>query len=533
LTTQEYDETEYKHRAGIEGKYTPIHDTLVYQLDHFLKTRPDYALQTDRNKLIFFSIWINQFYGIEINPSTINEVIENEEFISTKDESKITETVIKQFFDNTISERDFSIISKRSWRDTILYYLTFLNRQYNLFNSLFPISNDIFDCSIKRKKKCKKVSFEIMKNNKKKTLEYSVSKVNRGPKERFPPFYDPLVFKLDAFLDRYKSETNRSSVRNKLIFFSIWINQFYGIDINPSTVKEVIESQEFISLDDQSKVRVEELIKYFKYVIDKKEVYRSTKRSERSKLNSYFDFIEKYKLKFERDKSFINPVPSKDFFSFSDKKMTLKDIEKREEILTYDIVENVLNRLFFTDKRLFIIVSLLLYTGARISEIISIKLENIDYEERFFMNEIKGEKDRVGIYFFPKFFIQSLKDYIFKIVEVEYPNTKYLFPSRYKRYSYGQDNHLTITKIEKDLRDLRKLMNIKSNINPHSFRDLINSERFDTEMKEKYRFLLLNHTPPNVNVMSYLKNYKLRMKLQKKYDQFFPFPKFNPKINLF
>ena len=51
-------------------------------------------------------------------------------------------------------------------------------------------------------------------------------------------------------------------------------------------------------------------------------------------------------------------------------------------------------------------------------------------------------------------------------------------------------------------------------------------------MKEKYRFLLLNQTPPNVNVKNYLKKYKLRRELLTKYDEFFPFPEFNPKLNL-
>jgi len=69
-------------------------------------------------------------------------------------------------------------------------------------------------------------------------------------------------------------------------------------------------------------------------------------------------------------------------------------------------------------------------------------------------------------------------------------------------------------------------------MHPHAFRDLINSEQFNTKMKAKYRFLLLNQTPPNVNVNHYIKKFKKRKELQKKYVEFFPFPKFKPKLDL-
>ena len=82
------------------------------------------------------------------------------------------------------------------------------------------------------------------------------------------------------------------------------------------------------------------------------------------------------------------------------------------------------------------------------------------------------------------------------------------------------------------MRAVREELGLGCKMNPHAFRDLINSERFDTAMKEKYRFLLLNQTPPNINVKHYLKKYKMRKKLLAKYDEFFPFPEFRPKIDL-
>lgn len=69
-------------------------------------------------------------------------------------------------------------------------------------------------------------------------------------------------------------------------------------------------------------------------------------------------------------------------------------------------------------------------------------------------------------------------------------------------------------------------------MNPHAFRDYLNTLRFEKGLGDKYRFLLLNQTPPNVNVKSYLKKYEKRKELLKIYDKYFPFPEFNPKLNL-
>ncbi|MFW9972932.1 MAG: hypothetical protein ACFFDF_22290 [Candidatus Odinarchaeota archaeon] len=82
------------------------------------------------------------------------------------------------------------------------------------------------------------------------------------------------------------------------------------------------------------------------------------------------------------------------------------------------------------------------------------------------------------------------------------------------------------------MRKVKEKLGLKCKMNPHAFRDLINSERFDTSIKEKYRFLLLNQPPHNVYVKHYLKKYNLRKELQKKYDEFFPFPVFKPKLDL-
>lgn len=343
---------------------------------------------------------------------------------------------------------------------------------------------------------------------------------------RYTGEYDKLIPKFNDFMDRY-SEIAARSRRNQLIYFSLWINAYYDIKIDDENIETITK---FIKITDQDKVTIKELELFFKEDIDERNIKRETKRHWRSLIFTYYEYYKEFQEKYQKNPNFINPVPSKNFLKFTRKKVELKDLETEEHVLTYEIAEKILNRLFFTNKRTFIFTSIILYTGARVSEVVKIKLENISFKERFFLTEIKGDKNKVGIYFFPKFFIKHLKGYIEKEVKTEFPNTSFLFPTPYKRRT--KDLHISSKTPRKDLRLLRDAMNLKCRINPHAFRSLINEERFDTSMKKKYRFLLLNQTPTNVNTMAYLRKYKKRKELQQKYDEFFPFPEFDPDLSL-
>ena len=55
--------------------------------------------------------------------------------------------------------------------------------------------------------------------------------------------------------------------------------------------------------------------------------------------------------------------------------------------------------------------------------------------------------------------------------------------------------YISTKRVRENLRKVKNELGLKCKMNPHAFRDFINSERFDTIMKAKYRFLLLNQTP--------------------------------------
>lgn len=309
-------------------------------------------------------------------------------------------------------------------------------------------------------------------------------------------------FKL--FMSRY-SDSNYGQKRNILLKFVYFIENNRNKAISNTNVNDVLA--------------------YFKTQIEPRDIKRITKKKYRSVLNSYFSLFKEMEEK-QTGKIVINPVPSHHIFDFSEKEIAFDELEREDDVLDdYLIVDKILNYLYFTRKRLFIIVSLLLYTGARISEVCRIQLNHIDFKERFFYVKVKSKKalNRWSIYFFPEFFIPYLREWIDEL-RLEIPRAKYLFQKGSRSISTNTPR--------KHLRALKNELGFTYNINPHAFRDFINTERFDRDLNKKYRKLLLSQTPKDVNIKNYLKKYKKRKKLQEIYDKTFPFPEFKPKLKI-
>ncbi|MHA1192227.1 MAG: tyrosine-type recombinase/integrase [Promethearchaeota archaeon] len=159
------------------------------------------------------------------------------------------------------------------------------------------------------------------------------------------------------------------------------------------------------------------MLDYFENEIDIREnITYNTKNRYRYTFKRYYSYVKERKELVE-GVLFINPVPSSNLFNFTEKVLPIESLETEDELLTYPVVEKILNYLFVTRRKIFIILSLLLYSGARISEVCSIEIKNIDLEERFFYTKIKSKKNqnRWGIYFFPSFFISYLEQWITEI----------------------------------------------------------------------------------------------------------------------
>lgn len=319
---------------------------------------------------------------------------------------------------------------------------------------------------------------------------------------KYPDSYNDMIPYFNEFMDRY-SPSHWMQQRNRIISFTLYLKD---------KREKKIETAD-----------VDDIIAFFK-LINSKDLKRSTKKKWRNFLNAYYEFFKEIKEKIDK-KAFINPVPSRNLFDFDEKEFTVKELEREEDLMTYPDIKRILNYLYFIDFRSFIIVSMLLYSGARISEICRIELENLDLEERYFITKIKSKKNlnRYGAYFFPKFFIKYLQEWINSLQE-ENVDPTFLFQQK--------DHHVNPKTPRKRLRDAKASLGLNCKMNPHAFRDYLNTLRFDQNIDEKYRFLLLNQTPENVNVKHYLKKYKKRKELLEIYDKTFPFPEFKPNLKL-
>jgi integrase/recombinase XerD len=143
------------------------------------------------------------------------------------------------------------------------------------------------------------------------------------------------------------------------------------------------------------------------------------------------------------------------------------DIPKAPKKLPYVPSEEVLKRYYnsiwesknFQD---IMIVKVFLYTGVRVSELINIKISDIDFQERTIrVNEGKGKKDRLVL--FPDSFKEILAMHVNNMNE---KNAKYLFESSWnKKYT------------DRGMRKVFEKYSIKAgleqNLSPHKMRHFL------------------------------------------------------------
>ena len=293
------------------------------------------------------------------------------------------------------------------------------------------------------------------------------------------------------------SESNRGHIRN----FLHKANEYFRANFN----KGLLE------------VTSGEVLQYFKNHIDPMDLKKTSKRKYRHNLASYYNWVQAYKKDIE-NVDFKIPIPSSKIFDFTGTMHSLEELKKgSQQLLTMDILKKVLKQLYFTrPPRIFVALCLIAFSGARVSEVLHVELENLDVKERWFFTIVKSPaKDkREGVYFFPVFFIPTLEKHI-KMLRLEYDNPKYLFQSG--------DLYLTSKTIEEHIREVKEALGLKAKVNPHAYRGFLNVERFERGMQKDLRKFLLNQTENDVNIGSYMKKYEELVELRAIYDQYNPF----------
>lgn len=194
------------------------------------------------------------------------------------------------------------------------------------------------------------------------------------------------------------------------------------------------------------KITMIDIKRYFDEIIDKRTnkknhnpISINSKDAYRSYLSSFFDYVIGRFL--EINIEYRNPVPNKRIYKFTRYESDIqKQTEINDEIFTELELLEILNVSKKKNLRDFVLFSLLIVDGTRISEILTIKINNIKLEARYF--ETGFEKDarkstrfsnKSLIFFIPERFKPYLEQYINYIGK----ENIWLFPGRTTHLTYG------------------------------------------------------------------------------------------------
>lgn len=250
--------------------------------------------------------------------------------------------------------------------------------------------------------------------------------------------------------------------------------------------------------------------------IDKENMLIITKERYRRIAFQYFRFL-KVRLHARED----IPVPEKEEFQFTEKDRT-NDVIKIP--LDLDSANRVLGYFKFTNMGLYTACRILKETGMRVGELVNIKKAGISIEERRIYTTGKRGISR---YFFPSPFKPELGSWLTYQEQVNL-DAEYLFPPLYRRGAL----HVHDQWIRANLEKAGKTLGLSCSVNPHAWRDLLNTCRADKFKLVKERDALLSillcQEPQGVNASHYLKMYSWKnpgtwQSHRDLYDQLYPY----------
>ncbi|MFW9970766.1 MAG: tyrosine-type recombinase/integrase [Candidatus Odinarchaeota archaeon] len=238
-----------------------------------------------------------------------------------------------------------------------------------------------------------------------------------------------------------------------------------------------------------------------------------SKEAYRSYLKSFFDYVIGRLLK--HNVEYRNPVPNKGIYKFTRHD---SDIKKQKNIIDEVFSEQelleILNQSKKKSLRDFIIYALLVIDGTRISEILTIKIEHIHLNERYFETGFEKNarkttrfSDESLIFFFPENFKPYLEQYINYIGK----DNLWLFPNRRSHLTYGGFRNYVIMNYEKRFRLF------------HKFRHtLISNRLFKTECPLWISEGLNNHKISDSTEIKHYAKFTIEQK-RDLYDRYFPY----------
>lgn len=164
-----------------------------------------------------------------------------------------------------------------------------------------------------------------------------------------------------------------------------------------------------------------------------------------SSLRSFYDFlIEEKKLDSNIFKFVSNPKLDKKLPNF----LSYEEYRKIYDSIPEDNILNIRNKL---------IIEMLYATGMRVSELVNLKIENINFSDKSIRVLGKGKKERIVYYG------QYAEIILDKYLKIRNSNNEYLILN-------NKGNKITVRGIEIVIEKLALSAAVKNNVTPHTFR---------------------------------------------------------------
>jgi len=257
-------------------------------------------------------------------------------------------------------------------------------------------------------------------------------------------------------------------------------------------------------------ITTKELLKYFSWLKNLPDINLTTKKTKWTILSSFLNWLME-----DPENKFLVIIPSK---RINWNGISLKtDKSNREVYASKDEIKQILD--FFKERNIkqWLIFKLFAHTGIRKGELINLRIDEINLEERHI--HLYMGKTMEKHYFIPKddTFLHWLKAYLDKR-NGQITDNDYLFLSnRNKPYSERLFNNV--------LQNAREQLGIEKRITCHTFRRSLNDFRKEMDCSLEDREQLLGHKTRNVNIAGYTKNDIIRHR--KLYDKWNPYKELN------
>lgn len=262
---------------------------------------------------------------------------------------------------------------------------------------------------------------------------------------------------------------------------------------------------------------------FLKEKIDQLDIKLKSKETYRHNINRFLKYCRNY-YAINEGLDFHTIAPDKTIFKFTPKK---KDFSSqrlvKKKILSKKQIETILDYILnireydkdLENNRLrdFCLFALCIVTGARISEIRTININDINLEERYFETGFVNEARKSSLdnqesllFFFCKPIVIYLEEYINRISGKEW-----LFPGLKGYLSFGQANYI--------YKSIRKELEFKFSWN--YFRETIDNERANMEIRQWQADGLMNRSSSYQSGKNF-SNLELKKK-REIYDKYYPY----------